>query len=174
MLFDMADLGNLDQPLSAKILSNPNHPITRHLLYLYSMESFIYSELNQASRAKDKSKLSFYGAFAASLSYIIYSANKHRHDANKVSGTTTLYRGVHLTPQEVNETFTAGSKVHLLGYTSTSTNPAVAIKFATKAQETSGGGKVSVIFCIEFRGSQGLFRMSSGYSHYADEDEILL
>ena len=32
MLFDMADLGNLDEPLTAKILSNPEHTITRHLL----------------------------------------------------------------------------------------------------------------------------------------------
>ena len=113
------------------------------------MESFIYSDLNQASRDKDKSKLKFYGAFAASLSYIIYSANKHRQDAQKLSGTTTLYRGLQLTPMEIDETYSVGRKVHLMGYTSTSTNSAVAFKFATSdknGQEMSG--KVSVIFSI--------------------------
>ena len=47
----------LDKPLTAKILSNPDHKITKRILYLYSMESFIYFELNKASRNKDISKI---------------------------------------------------------------------------------------------------------------------
>lgn len=77
-LFDIANLGNLDQNLTPTILSDPSHKITKHILYLYSMESFIYGELNKASRCKEKSKIQFYGAFAAALSYIIYEANKNR------------------------------------------------------------------------------------------------
>ena len=50
ILFELAKLGNLDKPLTTKILSDPNHKITKHILYLYSMESFIYDELNRASR----------------------------------------------------------------------------------------------------------------------------
>ena len=42
------------------------------------MESFIYEDLNRVCREKDKSKIKFYGAFAAALSYIIYSANQNR------------------------------------------------------------------------------------------------
>ena len=57
LLFDFEKLGNIDKPLSPKILSNPNHPVTRHILYLYSMESFIYSQLNRASREKDATKI---------------------------------------------------------------------------------------------------------------------
>ena len=53
LLFDLEVLGDLDKPLTTKILSNPNHNITNHILYLYSMESFIYGELNRASRDKD-------------------------------------------------------------------------------------------------------------------------
>lgn len=123
MLFDMAKLGDLNKPLTAKILSNPSHPITKHLLYIYSMESFIYADLNQASRAKNKSKLKFYGAFAASLSYIIYTANEHRGRIDRLSGTNVLYRGLKLTLQEVNKTYVPGQKVHLMGYTSTSLDP---------------------------------------------------
>ena len=77
----MNNLGQqLDKPLTVKILSDPFHVITRHILYIYSMESFIYTDMNKASRNKDKSKIKFYGAFAAALSFIIYSANQHRTD----------------------------------------------------------------------------------------------
>ena len=79
MLFELADLDyNFDKPLTPKILSDPNHRIVKHIMYLYSMECFIYEELNRVSREKDKSKIKFYGAFAAALSYIIYSANQNR------------------------------------------------------------------------------------------------
>ena len=74
----LAKLGDLDKPLTSKILCNPEHKITKHILYLYSMESFIYGVLNRASREKDKSQIQYYGAYAAALSFIIYNANKNR------------------------------------------------------------------------------------------------
>lgn len=52
-LFKIADLGDMDKPLTPKILGNPNHKITMHLLYIYSMESFIFANLNQACREKE-------------------------------------------------------------------------------------------------------------------------
>ena len=101
MLFDLAKLGSLDKPLTPTILSNPNHVITKHILYLYSMETFIYSEMNRASRMKDQSKIKYYGAFAASLSYIIYFANYKRGDS-KLEGSNTLYRGLKMKKEEVD------------------------------------------------------------------------
>ena len=81
LLFKLGTYGHsMYKPLTAKILSNPEHPITRHILYIYSMESFIYADMNQACRVKDASKIRFYGAFAAALSYIIYNANRNRKD----------------------------------------------------------------------------------------------
>ena len=44
------------------------------------MESFIYQDMNKATRDKDQSKIKFYGAYAAALSFILYSANKNRLD----------------------------------------------------------------------------------------------
>ena len=82
----------MDLPLTPSILSNPNHAITRHILFIYSMESFIYADMNRASRNKDKSKIKFYGAFAAALSYIIYNANKNRKDWKL--RRVRLFRGV--------------------------------------------------------------------------------
>ena len=75
LLFDLADLGDLDEPLSKEILSDPTHNITKLLLYIYSMECFIYTDLNRACRDQDQSKIQYYGAYAAALSYILYFAN---------------------------------------------------------------------------------------------------
>ena len=83
-LFNKADLGPLDRPLTQKILTNPRHPIVKHILYLYTMECFIYADMNKASREKDSTKIKYFGAFAAALSYIIYNAavNKCKKDVN--------------------------------------------------------------------------------------------
>ena len=94
-LFKLADAGNLDKPLTAKILSDPTHKVVKLIMYIYSMESFIYEDLNRATRDKDHSKIKFYGAFAAALSFILYSATKNRSDL-KVSEAVTLYRGIKL------------------------------------------------------------------------------
>ena len=139
------------------------------------MESFIYTDLNQASREKDKSKLKFYGAFAASLSFIIYTANSNRRRDHKLKGTNVLYRGLKLEPAEVTRSFEVGKKVHLMGYTSTSQHPGIALNFAfTEREQAAARGKVPVLYKIHFRGSKGLFKMTEGYSHYAEEQEILV
>ena len=76
MLFKLALLNiPLQKPLTVSILQDPNHQVTKHLLYLYSMETFIYSDLNKACREKDPNSIQYYGAFASALSYIIHSAN---------------------------------------------------------------------------------------------------
>ena len=59
------------------------------------MESFIYEDLNKATREKDRTKIKFYGAFAAALSYIIYNASHNRSDI-EVTKKNILYRGVKL------------------------------------------------------------------------------
>lgn len=95
-LFKLADLDHeLEKPLTPKVLSDPNNKAVRHIMYIYSMESFIYADLNRVCREKDESKIKFYGAYAAALSFIIHSANKNR-DENKLQDTTTLYRGIKL------------------------------------------------------------------------------
>ena len=110
-LFDLAGVAgkdNLDKPLSPKILSDPSSPVTILLLYIYSMESFIYTDLNRACREKDKSKIPYYGAFAAALSYIIYFANTNKKnsgpsaaDLQSSGGCTKLYRGIKMTKESI-------------------------------------------------------------------------
>ena len=119
MLFKLADLDeDLDKPLTQKILSDPEHKAVRHIIYLYSMESFIYTDLNRVCREKDTSKIKFYGAFAAALSFIIHSANQNRVE-DKLMDVTNLFRGVKLAHLEADQ-YEEGSTVSLLGYVSTS------------------------------------------------------
>ena len=82
------------------------------------MESFIYSDLNRACRQKDKSKIQYFGAFAAAFSYIIYYANKNRRN-QQLKGNNMLYRGLNLGHTEVTE-YKPGTKTNLKGYVSTS------------------------------------------------------
>ena len=119
MLFDLANLDyDFDKPLTPKILRDPNHTVVKHLIYIYSMESFIYRDLNRVCREKDKSMIKFYGAYAAALSFIINIANSNRTNY-KLHKSTKLFRGVRLAQEEV-DSYEQGSTINLLGYTSTS------------------------------------------------------
>lgn len=117
-LFHLSNIGHIDKPLAPEVLANPNSEITKQILYLYSMECFIYPDLNRASRTKDKSKIKYYGAFAAALSYVIYFANANRK-TEKLNKTTTLFRGLKVDRDEA-ESYSPGSKINLMGYVSTS------------------------------------------------------
>ena len=68
MLFDLAGLGvNFDKPLTAKILSDPDHKITKHLLYIYSMDCFVFQTLNLANQYGDDTKVNNMGAYAVGI-----------------------------------------------------------------------------------------------------------
>lgn len=67
---------DMKKPLTTVILSNPNHEFVKILVYIYTMETFIFKEMNKASRAKDVDKIKFYGPFASALSFVIHSGNK--------------------------------------------------------------------------------------------------
>lgn len=171
MLFDLViKSDDMCKPLTPKILSDPEHPVTKHILYLYSMESFIYSDMNKASRDKELDQIKFYGGFASVLSYIIYNANNNRRNTIKLKNTTELFRGLCMSEFEA-DAFVAGSKINLLGYTSTSRKFTRALKFATMDVEE---GKIPVIFEIYFNGSTGLFELTEEYTAYPKEDEVLI
>ena len=61
----------IDKPLTFEILDNPNHPVRNFLLYLHTMETFIYRELGYASRSQDATKIKSLGPYAMCLSYIL-------------------------------------------------------------------------------------------------------
>ena len=112
------------------------------------MESFVYEDLNRVCREKDKSKIKFYGAYAAALSYIINFANNNRVE-NRLQKSIILYRGVKLTQEEVDR-YEPGNKIHLLGYTSTSKELQIAGAFALK---DCNNDRLPVVFEIVFKGT---------------------
>ena len=77
-----------------------------------------------------------------------------------------LYRGVQLTPSEI-QAHAPRKKICLQGYTSTSKDRQVAFNFAT---DRIADGKVAVLYEIEFKGTQGIFFMSSrNFSAHPEE-----
>ena len=90
-IFEMIKDVDLKKPLTPSILANPSHSFVKTLMYIYSMECFLFHEMNQASRVKDYEKIQFYGPFAAALSFIIHCGNKKQ---TRLSGELTVYRGL--------------------------------------------------------------------------------
>ena len=190
-LFKLAKFGDINKPLTPHILSDPSHKVTKHLLYIYSMETFIYADLNRACRDKDTNQLEFYGPYAAALSYIIFAANQNRRD--KLKRHTQLYRGLRLPHQEVMQ-LQQGQIITLQGYTSTSLFKDVALNFAL-VNYSKGGVDASddssqslkrissftdsslvvpVVYHIDFFADKCLFEMSKGFSSYHEEREVLI
>ena len=58
------------------------------------------------------------------------------------------------------------------GYTSTSKSFKIALGFSTDEPPTEDFA--SVVYCINFYGSKGLFDLSNGYSSFNDEEEVLV
>ena len=55
-------------------MKNPDSIIAKGFVFIYSMETFLYSNLNRAEREKDGSKIKTLGPFAFVLGFISYLA----------------------------------------------------------------------------------------------------
>ena len=97
-------------PLTTKILSNPANPFVKTLIYIYSMESFVFSEMKRDSRMKNVSKIKFFGAFASALGYIIHSGNFKNTNLGK---EFTAYRGLTLPREELLHKYKKSEKINL-------------------------------------------------------------
>lgn len=147
-----------------KILSNPQHKFVKTLIYIYSMQSFVFTEMNKASRLKDSSKIELYGPLASALGFIVHQGNK-QHTSLSSQTSITVYRGLNVPASELSEKYRVGGVVHLLGFTSTTLSRNTAVKFAVKSfggGEEGGGGSCggeaqemeSLLFEIEFTGNK--------------------
>lgn len=94
--------GKVDDPIESKILSGqPYHPIVMTLLYIFSMETFLPSVMNEANRAQDLSKIDSIGPFAKALMMIVAYSNCWRGDA--LIGELSLWRGLQLTKADIED-----------------------------------------------------------------------
>ena len=133
------------------------------------MQSFVFSEMNKASRNKDESKIQYYGAFASALGFIIHCGNNHGKNKNE---QLTVYRGLQISKSELETKFVPEKTVNLLGFTSTSLDITQAKKFALEQLKSD---KMAVILKIDFTGSNQYFMIDSPeYSSYPQEQEVIL
>jgi O-antigen/teichoic acid export membrane protein len=61
----------LDTPIDKAILTDPANPLVVLILYIYSMETFIFPVIMRASGTGDKSKVNNLGPYTLVLSEII-------------------------------------------------------------------------------------------------------
>ena len=83
--------------MTYQILGDTNHKVTKFLLYLHTMQSFIFQDLKIASRNEDKSKIMSLGPYALCLSYILEGARSN--DKGKID---YVYRGMVMTNELFN------------------------------------------------------------------------
>ena len=55
----------------APICDDPEHPHVKAILFVYSLESFLFNVINRSSRDKDTSVISTMGPFSVTISEII-------------------------------------------------------------------------------------------------------
>ena len=69
----------MDEVIKLEDLKNPKSNIVKMIIYLYSMETFIYYGINEASVNKDKTKKLTLGPFACVLREIVSWAEDKRN-----------------------------------------------------------------------------------------------
>jgi hypothetical protein len=78
------------------VISDPDHPHVKAIVFVYSMESFLFVRLNQISRQKDPSAIETLGPYSVALTFVINSIEQKRTD--KIVGQFTCFRGLVLSP----------------------------------------------------------------------------
>lgn len=76
-----------------------NH-LTTLILRLYSMDSFLQSQLNKATLTQDVSKVQTLGPFAVALRSLLFGASDHRVDIS-LRPNYSIFRGLLLTMDQL-------------------------------------------------------------------------
>ncbi len=136
-------------PLNQKVLSNPKENVTKLILYIYSMQSFVFSGMNSVTRNKDISKIDIYGPFASALGFIVHAANQNLSRNQRLPYKIEVFRGMVRKESDLKDFFPK-NKVELKGFTSTSLDRDQAMTFTHK--ESDEHDLVSVLLKIIFIG----------------------
>lgn len=121
------------------------------VLYIYTMESDVYPELNRANQWHDESLIQTLGPLAWVLNFVLLGRGTENTDlsilmATEKSGELTVYRGLGM-PKSAIEDYSAKFESQELfcftGYTSTSLDQTKALEFSYKGL---ANGQVPVLF----------------------------
>jgi len=90
-----------DAHLTEDILSDPKHTVPLMFLNMYSMETFLYKSLNDASRYGKRAKIDTLGPYAQCMNTIVQKAiGKRKNELNRRNfKNLNLYRGSCLTEE---------------------------------------------------------------------------
>ena len=106
--FSQIELSDSDKPLERNELGNPDHPVTNLLLYMQTIESFLYINLNHSSISGDFSETDALGAYASAFGVIMSRTAKERKDIpelkNKIEKEgICLFRAASFTEDKIKE-----------------------------------------------------------------------
>lgn len=79
-MWKIAQIQQNDTPIHPSTLHDPSANITQLILYIFSLETFVYKVVVEATRNKDMSKAKTLGPFARVLSEIILKSACNRLD----------------------------------------------------------------------------------------------
>lgn len=153
------------------VTSDPEHPHVKAILFLYSLDSFLFYRINQISRDKDTSAIESLGPYATVLSQVINRIQAKRYD--KIVGKFICYSGLALSPKTI-ESWKSQKQIQFDGYRSSTKNLHTAKAFA---QMSESDEKDQVILKFYMENETGKYYVSLDrpeYTCYLEEDEILL
>ena len=126
------EYNNLDS-IDYRDYSNHESVLTRSILYMHAMETFLPYTLNLAERNRDTSKIVSLGPFAETLRFISLLAQANRNLIRDPS--SFLYRASHIPLkifQDYRNKLNRKEKLVLDGYTSSSESLETALKYISK------------------------------------------
>lgn len=89
-----------------------------------------------------------------------------------------VYRGLSITPEELNKKYKIGNKISLQGFTSSTLNRNIAVAFSgmnKSRNDVEGKGKVPVLIELEITGNhQFIVLNSKDLTSFPEEEEVIL
>jgi hypothetical protein len=97
----------LNKPLTEEILLDSDHLVTQTLIYIHSMETFIYKDMKKASLQKDITKVKTLGPYAFVISKILeksmYKKLVNDNELFEKYRDKPLFRGILIDKEMYNE-----------------------------------------------------------------------
>ena len=115
----------MNQEIQSTTLENsPNDPVVQTILFIYSMETFLPQEINQASIMRNQDAVITLGPFAFALGEINNASNQKRSDIkipDESNYQIISFRGTKMAQDDIDENFQYGKPFEIRGFCSSTT-----------------------------------------------------
>merc|ERR1712070_205965 len=75
---------DMDAPITMEMIRDPDHEVIQFILWLYTLDAFLFADLNEGSKEGDMAMIDTLGAFAAVFGTIINYSARNRTDIPKL------------------------------------------------------------------------------------------